>query len=107
MPKLNFPGVPVYMNGQNYYIPSLSTRQFRENAKVLSTLPTQAEGETAVDYALRVQDAILPVVVIAIQRNYPDVTLDNLLDWLDNSTLMDAWRATQSASGMTPVNEGE
>ena len=29
--KLKFPGVPIYMNGRNYFVPSLSTRQYREN----------------------------------------------------------------------------
>ena len=107
MQKLNFPGVPVYMNGRNYYMPSLSMRQFRENEAALKSLPEHGEDESEIDYAVRVQNAILPVVLLAIQRNYPDMTEDNLLDWLDNSTLMQAWRATQNASGMTPVSEGE
>jgi len=95
------------MNGQNYYVPSLSMRQFRENEAALKSLPEHGEGESEIDYAVRVQDALLPVVLIAMQRNYPEVTRDELLDWLDNFTLVHAWRAAQSASGMTPVNEGE
>jgi hypothetical protein len=105
--KLNFPGVPVYMNGRNYYIPSLSTRQYRENASVLENPPVPEDGEKSASYVARATEAMLPIIGIAMRRNYPDVTNDQLEDWLDGSTLMTAWQATQNASGMTPVTEGE
>ena len=105
--KLNFPGVPVYMNGRNYFIPSLSVRQYRENASSLESALEAREGETAAAFVSRVAAATIPVIGIALRRNYPDVTDDQLDDWLDSATLIQAWKATQNASGMTPVTEGE
>jgi hypothetical protein len=105
--RLRFPGVPVYMNGRNYFIPSLSTRQFREHAAVLEQNLDPKEGESAPAYIGRISQSILPVILLAIQRNYPDITVEDLEDWLDAKTMLDSWKATQNASGMTPVTEGE
>lgn len=99
--KLKYPGVPVYMNGQNYYIPSLSTRDFKTNYEALTTpLP---EGSTALDSFSR----YIPIILLAVQRNYPEVTQENLEEWLDLYTFREAIKAVQNASGMTPVSEGE
>lgn len=99
--KLKYVGVPVYMNGQNYYIPSLSTSQFRQNYELLSTpLP---EGSNALDNFNR----FIPVIGLAIRRNYPEVADQDLEEWLDLTTFTLAIKAVQSASGMTPVSEGE
>lgn len=107
MVRLNFPGIPVYMNGRNYCIPSLSTRQYRDFQSILEDPPAPAEGEKAAAYLVRVAEAFIPVIGTAIRRNYPEVTNDDLADWLDGTTLMEAWKATQGASGMKPVTEGE
>jgi hypothetical protein len=99
--KLKYPGVPVYMNGQNYFIPSLSTRDFRENYALLTEEPAADAAPTAAF------DRYIPIILLAVQRNYPDVTRDQLEEWLDLFTFRQAIAAVQNASGMTPVTEGE
>jgi hypothetical protein len=101
--KLKYLGAPVFMNGQNYYIPSLSTRDFRANYELL----TQAEKEDAPKDALSTFDAYIPIVGLAIRRNYPEVTDEQLEEWLDLTTFSLAIKAVQAASGATPVSEGE
>lgn len=98
--QLKFLGVPVYMNGQNYYIPSLSTKDFRAHEADLTKV---VEGETAVG----AMDRFIPIIGLAIRRNYPDVTDDNLGEWLDLLTFKLAIRATQDASGVEAVSSGE
>lgn len=98
--QLKFLGVPVFMNGQNYYIPSLSTRQFRENEENLTKV---IEGETANQQFAR----LIPVVGLAFRRNYPEVTDDQLEDWLDLRTFKLAIRAMQDAAGVEAVSAGE
>ncbi|MBS1803512.1 MAG: hypothetical protein JST28_09095 [Acidobacteria bacterium] len=105
--RLKFPGVPVYLNGQNYFIPSISTRQYKENQAALEGSLDQKDGESVIAYAIRVQEAAVPIIGMALRRNYPHVTDDDLWDWLDAHTFNLAWKATQNASGMTPVTEGE
>ncbi len=101
MQKLKYLGVPVYMNGQNYYIPSLSTRDFRANYELLTAEAPEGAGP------FESFDRFLPVILLAMQRNYPDITAEQLAEWLDLHTFQLAVRAVQSASGLTPVPEGE
>lgn len=101
MSKLKYPGVPVYMNGQNYYIPSLSTRDFRANYEAMTTPLPEGAG------ALESFDRFIPIILLAINRNYPDVSKEFLEEHLDLHTFRQAIAAVQNASGMTPVTEGE
>jgi hypothetical protein len=101
MQKLKYLGVPIYMNGQNYYIPSLTMSEMRANYDLLTTSPEDGASPFAFF------DAFLPVILRGINRNYPEVTKEQLEEWLDLTTLRLAARAVQSASGLTPVSEGE
>jgi hypothetical protein len=99
--KLKYLGVPVYMNGQNYYIPSLSKRQYQENATRLAAgIP---EGTSPADAASWFDDIIL----MAFQRNYPEVTAEDLAEWLDLNTTQQAIKALSGASGLEAVAGGE
>lgn len=100
MQNLKFIGVPVFMAGQNYYIPSLSYGDFKANYALLSAGPQESDGADSFE-------RFIPVIGMAIRRNYPAVSDDNLRDWLDLNTLPLAIRAVGAASGMTPVSEGE
>ena len=100
--KLKFLGVPIYMNGQNYYIPSLSTVDFRNNYQLL----TQSDQNAPQD-ALSTFSAYTPIIGLAIRRNYPEVTDEQLKEWLDLTTFPLAIKAVQAASGLAPVAEGE
>jgi hypothetical protein len=100
--KLKYLGVPVYMNGQNYYVPSLSTVDFRNHYQLL----TQSD-ENAPKDALSTFTAYIPIIGCAIRRNYPEVTDELLGEWLDLTTFPLTIKAVQAASGLAPVAEGE
>jgi hypothetical protein len=100
--KLKYLGVPVYLNGQNYYIPSLSYTDFKASYDFLVSVP-ELEGAKLFDYF----DKLVPIIGAAVRRNYSDVTDEQLAEWLDMTTLPMAAKAVQSASGITPVSEGE
>lgn len=99
--KLKFLGVPVFMNGQNYYVPSLSYQDFKANYELLTTAP--AEESKLFEYF----DQLVPVIGKAVRRNYEDVTDEQLAGWLDMTTLPMSIKAVQAESGITPVSEGE
>lgn len=100
MAQLRFLGVPVYMNGKKYFIPSLSTRDFIEHEDDLTKV---VDGET-----VRQQfERIIPIIGLAIRRNYPEVSDDDLKDWIDLRTFKLAIQAMQDASGVEAVAEGE
>ena len=100
--KLNFVGVPVFMNGQNYYIPSLSYVDFKSNYEFLASTPDMS-GAGQFEYF----DKLVPVIGLALRRNYPEITDEQLAPWLDMNTMPEALRAVQGASGMKAVSEGE
>ena len=100
--KLKYLGVPVYMNGQNYYIPSLSYQDFKKYYELLSA-KAEVEGEKFFEYF----DKMVPVIGAAMRRNYPEVADEQIMEWIDLNSLPLAIRAVQGASGMTAVAEGE
>lgn len=97
--KVKFPGNPFSLGGEVRIIPSLSLRQFREHEEALNTPASETESLNST------ANRFLPVILDAVQRNYPEVTEDNLLDWLDLSNLRDVMLTVQGASGMKPVTE--
>jgi hypothetical protein len=99
--KPKYEGVPVYLDGREYIVPSLSVRQFREHYAKL-TAP-QAAGETVAQF---LEDRI-PIICAALRRNYPGVTEDQLLDIIDLGSFDVITKAIQAASGMKRVKPGE
>jgi len=99
--KMRFLGVPIYMNGKNYIVPSLTLRDYRANHEALNApIP---EGASILTFS----DTFVPIIGVAIRRNYSDVTDEQLADWLTVETLPMAIKAVQGASGLTLVSEGE
>jgi len=106
---LNFSGVPVFMNGRDYIIPSLSLRQVQENYEKLANAASALEASVT-DPSKTVVDAFndyLPIIGMAVRRNYPEVTDDNLGDWLDTSNFSEVLIIVQSLSGFKASKTGE
>jgi hypothetical protein len=99
--KLNFLGVPVYLNGRNYYIPSLAYPDFKANYALLTAPAGNLEGDALFAF----MDARIPVIGLAVRRNYSEVTDEQLAAWLDMATLPLAIQAVAAASGIKPVSQ--
>lgn len=95
-------GVPVEIAGEEWIIPALSIRHFREFHKKLFD-PHAVTVENLPDTI----SERLPIVLLAIQRNYPEVTHDELLDLLDLPTFLAVVQAIAEASGLRPAPPGE
>lgn len=91
--QTRFRGVPIYMDGQTWVVPSLSVRQYREHEDALRTASAQPSFDDQVK-------TMLPVIRAALGRNYPDVTEEQLLDMLDATTYFEVVRAVAGASGL-------
>ena len=98
--KLRYPGVPVFINGKNYFIPSLSLRDFRANAEVIASARRE-------DTPKETWDKYVPVICMAMRRNYPKISEEWLEEHLDLDTFNKAFKACLNASGLEPVTEGE
>jgi hypothetical protein len=100
--KPKFAGVPVVVGGEEWIVPALSLRHFREFHKKLFDI-----GEINSDNLPEKIGERLPIVALAVQRNYPDVTEDQLSDVLDLPTVLAVVRAIGEASGLRLAAEGE
>lgn len=96
---VKFRGVTVYFDGQEWIVPPLSVRQFRDNLELL-TMPV---GEITPANAVERMNKFVPVIGLALRRNYPELTDERLLDALDLATFAEVVRAVQAASGMKRV----
>lgn len=100
---IKFKGVAIFMNGQQYIVPSLSLRQFREHFTALTEPIEAADG----DGLFAQFKKYVPIIALALQRNYEDVTEEQLFDWLDLNTFRQTFLAVQAASGMKVEAPGE
>ena len=101
MASEKFSGIPFLLNGERRIVPALSLKQFRENLEVLTAkIPDNEPLDAQVD-------RFLPVILLAMNRNYPEITLDDLSDWLDLSNFREMFYAVQGASGLKAIAPGE
>jgi len=96
-------GVPVFFDGREFIVPPLSVRQFRDNLALL----TEPIGELTAENAVQRMNKFVPVIGMALRRNYPELSDEHLFDALDLSTFVEALVAVQKASGMKAGAPGE
>jgi hypothetical protein len=101
--QVKFKGVPVYMDGEIWIVPSLSVRQFRDNFDKLQ----KGFGSLTPENISEKVDETMPVILMALNRNYPDLTPDRLIDMLDMSTLPEVFQAIAAASGTKRIASTE
>lgn len=101
--EVKYRGVPLFMDGKTYYLPSLSVVQFRESYDALVE-PVSGEGKEAIS---RLYDRLIPIIGKALRRNHPEVTDAQLEAMLDLSTFPRALQIVQSASGLKESKPGE
>jgi hypothetical protein len=94
-----FKGTPIFLNGKEYILPSVSLLQLQQNFDLLTSPGTGS----IVDLGNR----FIPLIGSALRRNYPDVTDEQLWEWLDLNTFPEAIKALQASSGLKAVAPGE
>jgi hypothetical protein len=99
--QLTYQGVPVFLDGRDYIVPSLSVEQFKQHYELLKASPR--EDENSADFIAN----RIPIIGAALRRNYPEVTDAQLLEIVDLTTFNQLILAVQGASGMKPVKPGE
>lgn len=98
-----FEGEIINLAGTDYTVPALSLRQVREMAPKLDLLDSNETGLPAVEQV----DALVDVLHAALQRNYPSITKDELLDLIDLGNMTTLIKAAMRTSGMVKLGEGK
>jgi hypothetical protein len=89
-------GTTVMMGGQGWVIPPLNLKSVR---KIQPLIPVLNAMDIASPEAV---DAMVELVFIALQRNYPDVTKDQVEDMVDLGNLQGIVNAVMNVSGLGP-----
>jgi hypothetical protein len=102
MANEKFPGVPLVLNGERYLIPSLSLRQVQDHYDVL-TAPIEITEENLGKHFT----AYVPMIGLAIRRNYPEIKDEELFDWLGVSNFYKTLAIVKGTSGLQEIEPGE
>lgn len=118
--QAKYRGIPVWIDGREYIIPSLSVSQFRNhieglnqyladalNAKIDAASASPEDAAKAIQAMTNGMNRLVPVIGLAMRRNYPDITDEWLFDNLDLYSWVECVRAVQASSGMRPLRPGE
>ena len=94
-------GTAVTIGGRKLIIPSLSVKQFQAAYEDLRAPVTDEDAGTIA----RRFETFIPIIGIALRRNYPDITDEWLWDEFDLFSFPLALRAVQAAAGLEAVVE--
>jgi hypothetical protein len=89
MPKLT--GVSIELGGTVYVVPPLSLNSVR----LMQDRIAQFKGGTDAESL----DLIMDATHAAIARNYPEITKENLGDWIDLGNMEEVFQAVMDVSG--------
>lgn len=94
-------GRKLNLGGTDYVVPPFPMRILREHPEWLKAI-RQIEDIPDSEQA----EAIVGIVHAALNRNYPDLTFDQVENMLDIPTGLTALTAVMDVSGMAPVLPG-
>jgi hypothetical protein len=90
-------GQKIRMGGQEWTVPPLTLGQMKRLAPKLALL-AQAGAPSAM--TAEQIDAIAETVAVALSRNYPEMTSENVLDLLDGGNTVAVYAAVLTGSGL-------
>ena len=94
------PGTKVNLGGRIYVMPPLSLDQVQEFEEVIKTFGTKPTLRDNMEIAL-------PVLLVALQRNYADMTIEDLRPLMDMGNSTSTIDALWTSSGFVPIKPGE
>lgn len=98
-----FEGVKLRIGRQDYIVPALSMRQLKQYEKTIA----QTQKSLGAAMSPADIDKFVEVIHAAVSRNYPDVTLDQMLDAIDLRSLPTLFPAVMGISGLEAKQQGE
>jgi hypothetical protein len=93
-------GKPVGFGNVTLYIPALTVRQFTKALTLINEISSAGDEDTG-----KTMNQMMEVIHMAVSRNYPDITLEELLDLIDLSNLQDVFQQVLQSSNITVKNE--
>lgn len=95
-------GRKMRLGTETYIVPPLSLRGLKTHEKLIDKVQTD-QSMTSGDKV----DAIATVALCALNRNYPHMNLETLLDVVDVGNLQELFEAVMAQSGLVKAPAGE
>lgn len=95
------PGYEVMMAGRKHSIPPLNIRGVQKHEKDIQSVQDKKSKLTE----LEKMDVICNVILTAMQRNYPSMTLEFIKEWLDMRNIQPTFHAVMGHSGYVEVKD--
>ena len=92
-----FEGELVKLGEREFIVPSLSVTQAR---KLWPAILDLNRGVSLEDFPTKLDQA-LPIILAALTRNYPEVTLEQLGEWVDVRNFPKLMKIVAGQSGMS------
>lgn len=109
--QLKFPGVPFPAHAPKYILPALGLKEMRANKERLAEFialeqkMNSPEGRGNMDLLAQALDGALWLVHLALSRNYPDVKVEDIEEYLDMSNFQEVVASIMQAAGFVRVTE--
>lgn len=99
---VKFEGTAVMMGGREFVAPPLSFGQIKRLKPVLEGLDAAQKNG---GFNLDAIDGMVQVVHMALSRNYPDLTTEEVEEMLDTANVMKVFAAIMGVSGFVQGGE--
>lgn len=98
-------GIEINMGGYKWTMPAMSMRHMKVYADKEKEIRRRCKDDEDAEQKAYME-ASLEAACAALQRNYPSMTLDMLLDLVDASNLSEVMDAMKGASGLVGKQTG-
>lgn len=83
--QTKYSGIPFWFDGREYVIPPLSPRQMKELRDVIKKA-ADTPMNSGLDLGDLITERFVPVIHAAMTRNYPELTVEQVTDFIDLDT---------------------
>lgn len=91
-------GTEIELGGQKWIVPALNFKRIKQLKPIMEKLTASAAGPS--DISDEAIDAAAQLVHLALSRNYPEVKIDDIEEWLDLRNFRDIVMAIVGQSGL-------
>ncbi len=96
------PGRSLDLGGRSWVVPPINFAALKKHRAFIAEMRTGS-----VDLTDAQQDAMLDLIYLALRRNYPDITPEQVEDMIDLANMQPVFAAIMSVSGFEAAAAGE
>lgn len=100
MSQVNVPGIVKQLGAKRYIVPALNLKSLKVNKALLGEF-AELEGKApTIEVMSDVLDSAAKIIHLALQRNYPDMTLEEVEDAIDLDNYKQVIEVIMGQSGL-------